>query len=68
VPWWKRALVFALGVIQIVVGALIVAYTGGACLGLGLTMIREGCMDVYNSIFRPEVLQDLGKYFGAKAV
>jgi hypothetical protein len=68
VPWWKRVLVFALGVIQIVVGALIVAQTAGACLGLGLTMIKQGCMDIYTSIFNPEAIQDLGQYFGAKAV
>jgi hypothetical protein len=59
-PWWKRVLVFALAVVQIVVGALIVAQTGGACLGLGLTMIKEGCMDVYKSIFNAEAIQDLG--------
>jgi hypothetical protein len=60
--------VFGLGVIQIVVGALIVAHTFGACLGLGLTMIKEGCMDICNSIFNAEALHDLRKYFGDKAV
>ena len=35
VPWWKRVLVFALGVLQICIGALIVASTAGAAAEAG---------------------------------
>jgi len=52
-PWWKRALVFCLGVVQICVGSLIVAASGGAAAGFGAHMIYEGLNDCFNAVFRP---------------
>jgi hypothetical protein len=51
VPWWKRCLVFILGVCQVVIGGLIIAGTGGALSGLGATFVYEGFKDCYNAIF-----------------
>ena len=51
--WWKRLLVFALGVLQICIGALIVYSTGGAAAGFGAFMIQSGITDCINAVFRP---------------
>lgn len=61
--WWKRILVFALGVLQICVGALIVVSTSGAAANFGSFMIQSGIKDCVNAIFKPELLKDLKKYF-----
>lgn len=68
VPLWKRILVFALGVLQICIGALIVASTGGAAAGFGAFMIQSGITDCINALFRPEVIDDLKSYYSAKAL
>jgi hypothetical protein len=68
VPWWKRVLVFALGVLQICIGALIVASTGGAAAGFGAFMIQSGVTDCINALFRPEVINDLKSYYSKKAL
>ncbi len=68
VPWWKRVLVFALGVLQICIGALIVASTAGAAAGFGAFMIQSGITDCINALFRPEVINDLKSYYSSKAL
>ena len=67
-PWWKRITVFLLGVAQFVIGAIIVASTGGALMALGVGMMEEGLKYCYDSIFRPEQLEDLSKYFTQTAI
>lgn len=64
IPWWKRALVFALGVFQICVGALIVFATSGAAAGFGKFMIQTGVNDCFNALCKPELLADLKQYYG----
>lgn len=54
VSFWKRLGVFLLGVVQIVVGSLIVASTAGALTNFGVTMMMEGAKWCFDSIFRPE--------------
>jgi hypothetical protein len=39
VPWWKRALVFILGVAQIIIGTCIIACSSGLFTGFGVSMI-----------------------------
>ncbi len=68
VPWWKRVIVFALGVLQICIGALIVASTAGAAAGFGAFMIQSGITDCINALFRPEVINDLKSYYSSKAL
>jgi hypothetical protein len=53
VPWWKRALVFAIGVLQICLGALIVSASLGAAASFGSYMIYNGFQDCMTAIFRP---------------
>ena len=67
-PWWKRITVFLLGVAQFVIGAIIVASTGGALMGFGVTAMAEGLKYCYDSIFEPEQLEDLSKYFTQTAI
>jgi hypothetical protein len=47
---------FALGVLQICVGALIVASTGGAAASFGSFMIHTGIKDCVDALFRPQLL------------
>ncbi len=67
-PWLKRALVFCLGVIQIIIGGAIIAASEGALTSFGITMILEGMKDCFNAIFSPEQIEDFGKYFNEKVV
>lgn len=60
--------VFLLGVAQIIVGSIIVASTAGALTGFGVTMMLEGAKYCFDSIFRPEQLEDLNKYFTKTAM
>jgi uncharacterized membrane protein len=53
VPWWKRVLVFALGVLQICLGALIVSASAGAAAPFGAFMIQSGISDCMAAIFSP---------------
>ncbi len=53
VSFWKRLIAFCLGVLQVVIGTIILAGTAGAFTGLGTHMIIEGTKDIYNSIFKP---------------
>jgi hypothetical protein len=57
-----------LGVIQIVVGSIIVASTAGALTNFGITMMMEGAKWCFDSIFRPEELENLGKYMSQTAL
>lgn len=59
---------FALGVLQICIGALIISATSGAAAGFGAFMIQSGIWDCINAVFRPEVLDDLKKYYSGKAI
>lgn len=59
---WKRSFVFALGVLQICIGALIVSATTGA-INFGAFMIQSGIKDCIDSVFRPEVIRELKKYY-----
>ncbi len=59
---------FALGVLQICIGALIIANTGGAAAGFGNFMIKSGIKDCFNALFRPEVIDDLKRYFSEKVI
>jgi hypothetical protein len=68
VSWWKRVGIFLLGVAQIVVGAIITASTAGALTGFGLNMMIEGAKCCFESIFKPEKLNDLKKYFSQIAM
>jgi hypothetical protein len=68
VPWSKRALVFCLGVIQIIIGGAIIAASEGALTGFGITMMLEGMKDCFNAIFSPEQIEDLGQYFNQKVI
>lgn len=68
VGFWKRLGVFLLGVAQIVCGAIILASTSGLLTGFGVTMMTEGARYCFDSIFRPEVLNDLKKYFTETAM
>ena len=68
VSFWKRLGVFLLGVAQIVVGAIIVAKTSGALTNFGVTMMMEGAKWCFDSIFSPEELDSLGKYFSQTAM
>ncbi len=61
--WWKRLLVFVLGVFQICIGALIISATSVAAAGFGAFMIQSGFKDCMNALFRPELLNDLSKYY-----
>ena len=67
-PWWKRALIFCLGVLQVCIGALIMGASGGAASSFGMHMIISGTKDCFNALFRPEVCNDLRKYFTEKAI
>lgn len=66
--WWNRILGFVLGALQICIGALIVASTGGSAAGFGCFMIQSGIKDCLNALFRPEVFDDLKRYFTGKAL
>jgi hypothetical protein len=63
VSWWSRVGIFLLGVAQIFFGAIIMASTAGALTGFGLNMMIQGGKCCFDSIFRPEKLNDLYKYF-----
>jgi hypothetical protein len=56
VPFWKRGLVFILGVAQIIIGAVILASTAGALSGFGVSMMIEGVKQCFDAVFRPELL------------
>jgi len=60
--------VFFLGVVQIVVGSIIVASTAGALHGFGVSMMMEGAKWCFDSIFKPERLRELGKYMSQTAI
>lgn len=49
---------------QIIIGAIITASTAGALTGFGVNMMIQGATCCYDSIFRPEQLEDLTEYFG----
>jgi len=53
---WKRLWVFLAGVAQFVIGAIIIAQTGGALTGFGSNLMIEGAKWCFDSIFRPEEL------------
>jgi len=61
-------LVFCLGVVQICVGSLIVAASGGAAASFGAVMIFEGLSDCYKALFNPELCNDLKAYFNEKVL
>ena len=42
--------------------------SAGAAMPLGVDMIRGGVTDIYNSLFNPEVLNDLTKYYTKRAL
>lgn len=63
----NRAIVFALGALQICIGALIVYATSGAAATFGGFMIQSGIKDCINA-FRPEVIADLKAYYNSKAL
>jgi hypothetical protein len=60
---WKRVGIFLFGVAQIVIGAIITAATAGALGGFGFNAMTEGVYCCFDSIFSPEKLDDLKKYF-----
>lgn len=62
-PIWKRILVFVLGIVQIVCGALILATTAGSLNGFGISAMIEGAKDCFNALFKPELLNDLKSYY-----
>ena len=68
VSFWKRLTVFILGVAQIILGAIIVASTAGALTSFGVTAMMEGAKYCFDSIFRPEQLENLSKYFSKTAI
>lgn len=53
VKWWKRIMIFALGVVQICMGAIILATTAGALTGLGIQAMTQGAKFCFDAIFRP---------------
>ena len=61
-------LVFALGVLQICIGAMIIASTSGAALGFGAFMVQSGIKDCINVLFFSEKLENLNEYFSQKAL
>ena len=56
---WNRVFVFALGVLQICIGALIIKYSGGAAASFGKFMIQSGVRDFFAAVFTPDVCDDL---------
>lgn len=48
---WKRVMVFAIGVLQICLGALIVQYSAGSAASIGSYMMYTGLKDCFNAIF-----------------
>lgn len=68
VPWWKRLIVFALGVLQVCIGSLIVMASSGAAASFGAFMIQSGIKDCMAALFTPEVCADLGKFYTQKSL
>lgn len=68
VPWWKRAIVFGIGVLQVCLGSLIVFASAGLAYGFGSSMIKEGISDCMKALFDPEVCRDLLKFFTEKSL
>lgn len=61
-------LVFAIGALQICLGALIVSASAGAAASFGSFMIYSGFQDCMAALFKPEICDDLGKFFTQKAI
>lgn len=53
---------------QICIGALIFAETIGAAANLAIFTIQNGIKDCIDSIFSPELAEDLKKYYSQKAI
>ena len=68
-PWWKRALVFCFGVLQICIGALILnAASSVGLANFGASMVTRGVQSCFDALFNPEVCNELKKYFTEKAI
>lgn len=66
--WWKRACIFALGVMQIAIGSLILNATGGALAGFGCSLIFKGVQFCYDAIFDPNKFDNFGQYLTKAAI
>lgn len=53
VEFWKRAFVFAIGVLQVCVGALIITYSVGYATPFGAYMVQCGIRDCMMQFFTP---------------
>ena len=67
-PWWKRALIFCFGVLQICIGALILSAGSANVAGFGASMITRGVKCCFDALFNPEICNDLRKYFSDRAL
>lgn len=65
---WKRFVAFCLGALQVCVGLLIMGASAGAAMPLGISLIKGGITDISNSLFNPDVLEDLKKYYSNRAL
>ena len=66
--WWKRLFVFAVGILQICVGAMIIATTAGAAHAFGAHMITQGLRDTLTAIFNPEACENLRAFYTNHAI